>query len=395
MILAVLLLPGPVCVAAAAEVLHVVSGLDATLVYDVITEEGTILESVQPAASGILSFTTSSRGQIQVIPVGEGDVVPPDRIADLVVLETGDHWLRLSWTAVGDDGTQGRSAGYEISWSADSLRLGPRGSKDRNPPSPSESGAVETHTLRDLPSGFSGYVAVRARDEVGLWGELSNVVAFRTEGSSSGGDDPGDDEEPPSEVLMPPPVRPSARYESGRMHLEWRSSPDPDVVAYRVFRRDDASSSSRPLSFWADDTTYVDDDVIEGQGYFYRVAGVDSLLNESLPTAEIWVRALTGVPPALRFARVYPNPIRTQAVLRFDIPEIGPGHSGGVRVELDYFDVAGHRVGRIFEGNLLPGTREILWNPPRSGPRSIVPGLYVCVLRMPGHTATTKVAIVP
>jgi len=137
---------------------------------------------------------------------------------------------------------------------------------------------------------------------------------------------------------------------------------------------------------------YLDTEVTLGAGYFYRVTAVDDEMNESPASPETWIRATSAVPPVLALERVYPSPVRDQAVLRFAVPEVGPGFSGGVRVTLDLFDVAGRRVGRVIDGFYPPGVQEVLWTPGQSG-RAFAPGIYVSVLRAAGHTARANIAI--
>ena len=106
-----------------------------------------------------------------------------------------------------------------------------------------------------------------------------------------------------------------------------------------------------------------------------------------------WIRATAAVPGALLIDRVYPNPVSTQAVFRFTIPEVGPGYPEGMHVTIDLFDVSGRNVGRVVEGHFQPGVQEVTWRPGESG-RTFAPGTYVSVLRGGGQRVMERIAIV-
>ncbi len=49
-----------------------------------------------------------------VVQVPQVDTLPPDAVIDLAVDDTGEDWIRLSWTATGDDGQQGQASAVHI-----------------------------------------------------------------------------------------------------------------------------------------------------------------------------------------------------------------------------------------------------------------------------------------
>jgi hypothetical protein len=113
----------------------------------------------------------------------EGDLVAPGPVADLTVGSVGATSVELVWTAPGDDGIEGMVAGYDIRWSLSPI-------VDENdffaaaqavgPAAPVPAGAIQTHTIQ-VPPASTVHAALRAVDEAGNFGPISNSVTFTTE----------------------------------------------------------------------------------------------------------------------------------------------------------------------------------------------------------------------
>jgi fibronectin type 3 domain-containing protein len=187
------------------------------------------------------------------------------------------------------------------------------------------------------------------------------------------------------------PDDPDAVYEDGAVVITWPASPDTRVVGYHVYRRPEADDEVRLTATPVPDPRYEDADVTPGRAYYYRITAVDEEGLESPHSESTWVRA-ASVPTAIRIDRIYPNPVRSDAVLRLDIPEVGPGHPGGVRVTVDLYDVAGRRIGRVVDEFFQPGVQEVPFSISGAGV-SIGPGLYVGVLEAGGHRTRTRIGV--
>jgi hypothetical protein len=188
-----------------------------------------------------------------------------------------------------------------------------------------------------------------------------------------------------------PPVDPDAVFQDGTVVISWSVSPDAQVIGYHVYRKPEADEELRLTATPIPDPRYEDADVIAGMAYYYRITAVDGEGLESPHSESTWVRA-ASVPPAIRIDRIYPNPVRSDAVLRLDIPEVGPGHPGGVRVTIDLYDVAGRRMGRIVDEFFQPGVQEVPFSISGAG-ASIGPGLYVGVLEAGGHRTRARIGV--
>jgi len=104
---------------------------------------------------------------------------------------------------------------------------------------------------------------------------------------------------------LTPPQSPSHIYvnqnDGYRVSVNWSVSPDGDVVGYRLYRGDDDNppTSKEPHALLPRNVlNFLDEEVVPGMTYQYRVTAVDSAGNQSEPSpvAEIMVRPAN--PPA-------------------------------------------------------------------------------------------------
>jgi hypothetical protein len=228
---------------------------------------------------------------------------------------------------------------------------------------------------------------LRAVDDAGNRGPVSRAIRVLAGDGPGGGIDDEDD-------TFAPPARPSAAFRADGVHLSWRASTAVSVVGYHVYRRSESDAFVRltPEGSPTAATEYLDDSVVDGQAYYYRVTGVDaSGTNETAPSAEVWIRASVAVPSALVIERVFPSPVRESAVFRFAVPEFGPTGGSGERVTIDLYDAAGHKITRVIDEVLPPGTHEVTWRIPDG--QNVPPGVYLGVLRMGAKRAQQEIAI--
>jgi hypothetical protein len=104
------------------------------------------------------------------------DTVPPSAVQDLVVKAEGAFDVTLRWTAPGNDGAEGQAAAYR-------LRYGPEPISEETWETavsitvalvPAVSGSPESLRVSELPGGATLWFAIRATDERGNFGPVSN-----------------------------------------------------------------------------------------------------------------------------------------------------------------------------------------------------------------------------
>ena len=113
------------------------------------------------------------------------DNTPPAGITDLkAVPGSGVGEVVLSWTAPGDDGTQGTAREYQIRSSQDPINGDNWEQADTIPCLivPGEPGYIQTYTVAGLDPGTTYNFALRALDEVPQAGEVSNNVSAEASG---------------------------------------------------------------------------------------------------------------------------------------------------------------------------------------------------------------------
>jgi hypothetical protein len=369
---------------------HVVTDLDPGAVYDVLVDGVLVRSSLQPDEWNVLTFETSSEGAVQVVRVGEGDAVAPGALSNELLVAVEGTDATLSWRAPGDDGLSGSVHHYEARASADSVDALQWSLATRllNVDADAPAGSTETGVVHGLAPRTTNFVVLRALDDAGNRGPVSRPVRVLAGNGSS-----EESEEEEDDTFAAPP-RPAAAFGAGGVFLTWARSTGVDVVGYHVYRRTESESFVRltPEDSPLETTEYLDAGVVDGQGYYYRITGVDaSGTNETAPSAEVWIRASASVPSALVIERVFPSPVRERAVFRFAVPEFGPGGAGGERVTIDLFDAAGHRITRVVDEVLQPGTHEVTWRIPDG--QNVPPGVYLGVLRLGAKRAQQEIAI--
>ncbi|MFH1143029.1 MAG: hypothetical protein V1774_00625, partial [Candidatus Eisenbacteria bacterium] len=110
------------------------------------------------------------------------DTTPPAAVTTLSTCSPTQTSVTLNWTAVGDDGTTGTANAYDIRYSTSLITSANFGSASQatGEPTPKAAGQEETFTLTGLTAGTAYYFAVKVRDEVYNWSDLSNGPICQT-----------------------------------------------------------------------------------------------------------------------------------------------------------------------------------------------------------------------
>jgi subtilisin family serine protease len=129
-----------------------------------------------------LATRTVSGGRLDLLrAVGDPDTIPPGAVADLAVATPRSNTLDLVWTATGDDGGAGRAKRYDLRLatapidtsnfaSATPVTIAP----------PAAAGTPEHARVYGLAPQTTYWFALRASDEFGNAGEMSNLASGST-----------------------------------------------------------------------------------------------------------------------------------------------------------------------------------------------------------------------
>ncbi|HET9232885.1 MAG TPA: S8 family serine peptidase, partial [Candidatus Eisenbacteria bacterium] len=119
------------------------------------------------------------------LPIADPDSIPPGTIDDLAVGAAGSNWLVLNWQATGDDGETGSASAYVVKVSTAPIIEATFDAATTVPNSldPGTPGTPETLTVPGLDFSTYYYFAVKARDEFGNLGAISNSAYGTTLGA--------------------------------------------------------------------------------------------------------------------------------------------------------------------------------------------------------------------
>ncbi|MHB8792042.1 MAG: hypothetical protein ACYC6O_01700 [Thermoleophilia bacterium] len=111
--------------------------------------------------------------------VGELDSAPPRAATDLTAQRQDDGAIRLSWTAPGDDGSDGTAAMYSIRYSAQPVTEENWVSAEpiSIPASPAAANNIENVITSEMPPGEPVYFAMKATDDAGNESAISNLAS--------------------------------------------------------------------------------------------------------------------------------------------------------------------------------------------------------------------------
>ncbi len=121
--------------------------------------------------------------RVSAVDAVKSDGSPPAALADFHLTNVTRSTIAVAWTAVGDDGTSGRSSYYDIRWSnapitTSNFELATQLNDTRVP---ERAGTAELAQLRGcFADGSTVYVAMRAYDDGGNFTQSATLVASPT-----------------------------------------------------------------------------------------------------------------------------------------------------------------------------------------------------------------------
>jgi hypothetical protein len=139
----------------------------------------------------VISASDAAEGIYAVLATESTDATPPGAIADLAaVTGTGGWSVVLSWTAPGDDGSDGQTVRYHVLFDTQPITEQAVESCMELPmrDAPLPAGQAEQHAFEMPDPDVYYYFAVQAEDEAGNRGLLSNVATARSYVQDTDGD---------------------------------------------------------------------------------------------------------------------------------------------------------------------------------------------------------------
>ena len=139
-----------------------------------------ILDSVDQVSS--LAGITVTGGRLNVFNCIKPDTTSPAAITDISVSDTLPVSVAITWTATGDDGSDGTATSYDVRYSTETITAAnwDLATEAAGEPVPQASGATEQFTVTGLDPETTYYVAIKALDEENNPSDISNIVQGTT-----------------------------------------------------------------------------------------------------------------------------------------------------------------------------------------------------------------------
>ncbi len=142
-----------------------------------------ILMMVDTLPSLVGSCVTGGRLNV-FMAIAEADSIPPSPIMDLAIYETNGSWIKLTWTASGDDSISGLASKYNIRYSLYPIDESNFEYADQatGEPNPQPYGETEYFKVENLNFSTTYYFAIKVGDEWSNSSEISNSPSGATLG---------------------------------------------------------------------------------------------------------------------------------------------------------------------------------------------------------------------
>lgn len=139
----------------------------------------------------VVSASLASLGIFALFAEPSQDVTPPGRISDLTASTGANGWsVNLRWTATGDDDAMGTATTYILTFNRTEI-TGTNWDACATMPvgfGPHSAGTIENAGLQMPDPGVTYFFTIRAQDEAGNLGPMSNVTMARSHQLDTDGD---------------------------------------------------------------------------------------------------------------------------------------------------------------------------------------------------------------
>ncbi len=91
--------------------------------------------------------------------------------------------------------------------------------------------------------------------------------------------------------------------------------------------------------------------------------------------------------PVEHAVHAYPNPFNGTARIAYDLRRAG-------RVRIDIYNLLGRRVSTLVDRVQMPGEHSVYWGGTSDAGVPLASGCYLCSIRLPGQSLTTKLTLI-
>ena len=231
-------------------------------------------------------------------------------------------------------------------------------------------------------------------DDLSFVSELSeggsDFFAARFRGFENG----QSDKVPADELTVPVTLSSfTAIAHQGYIDVNWTSQSEVNALAYHLYRgeheygqyleiaRLDAQGNSESPR----DYHFVDQDVVAGLNYYYKLAAEDCQGNVEFHEP-VLASAATAVPGTYSLMPNYPNPFNASTVIGYQLPVSG-------QVTLAIYDVLGRKVRTLLNAYREAGNYTARWDSEDDRGGELKSGVYFCVFETGDFSQTRKMVL--
>lgn len=171
-----------------------------------------------------------------------------------------------------------------------------------------------------------------------------------------------------------------------KVSISWRLSTDRFTRAFTIDRSADRAEFTRietpRILVTTGEYSFIDDTVIPGREYSYRVGLTEDGLSRNLFETEI-----IQIPEAtLTLYQNSPNPFNPSTTISWFLP-------GAMHVRLEIFDVSGRSIRLLGDEELEPGQHSIIWDGRGENGSAVSSGIYFLRLSAGKESITRKMVL--
>ncbi|MFC1683521.1 FlgD immunoglobulin-like domain containing protein [Candidatus Zixiibacteriota bacterium] len=184
----------------------------------------------------------------------------------------------------------------------------------------------------------------------------------------------------------------TATGHEGSIEVSWTSQTEVNALAYHLYRSDtecgqfdeiariDAGGNSEtPRSY-----SYLDENVVTGQTYYYQLADEDFEGNMKFH-GTVFASAST-LPGSYALLPNYPNPFNPSTAIAYQTPEAG-------YVTLAIYNIVGQEVRTLVDAHQDAGTYTIQWDSKDNDGQHLNSGVYFCTMKAGDFSETRKMVL--
>ena len=203
-----------------------------------------------------------------------------------------------------------------------------------------------------------------------------------------------------------------ARAGNGKATLQWVTQSEINNAGFEVYRStkkvgtyqmvatyasnknlQGAGNSNNPKTY-----TYVDQNLVNGTSYWYKITDVDYNGHRSYHGPVGVVPNKNGlnlindgnIPKSFALYANFPNPFNPNTTISFDIPA---QQDGSIMVTVTVYNMLGQKVKSLVNGKMSPGSYQLEWDGTNDTGNKIASGIYIYGIRTDKFTSFKKMIL--